>query len=131
MGGFLRRYKGAAVTFAQWNRSAGVQAYLYDNLELPETQNHPRLPRTGESDKHRQVPWVQSLAEAVIETALREALGDYSDSSKTSVNKLAKSEAKAFFESDDCLPWIELAGKDMEAVDTVRDMIRSGVKVAV
>lgn len=115
---------------AQWSGNAAQQAYIHDTVEK-ETQHHPRLPRAGDSDKQRQKPGWQSLAEAVIETALREAVGDYSENSKAFTNELSRSEAIAFFETDDCLPWIQLAAKDEADVEVVREMIRKGVRVTI
>jgi len=107
-----------------------VMAFVHPKHDEPDRPSG-RLPQVARSDKSRLKPGWQSLAEAVIEIALRDALGDYARASTKLVTQKSTQDAQAFFLGEDCEPWIGIANADRDRIEAVRRMIRDGERVAV
>lgn len=104
-----------------WDRVRLAKAMEWDDIDTPEPVYRPEV---ADSETVHEVPGEVILARAVVETALREVLGDYSDTSKAFSTPTSQRESTEFFLSDDCLWWIRLAGGTDHTAAQIREMIR-------
>ena len=83
-----------------------------------------KLPKCETGIAPLTIPGEVLLARAVLEVALREAIGTYSAKSKAFTNRESVAEAKAFIRSGDAWGWVLLAGGNESSLREMQEALR-------